>query len=352
MATMTFVFISLVFYASIKFGWGLPAALAAIVGTLFFGALFITMKVISSPTFAYLLLLLWVISISGLIVQRDGAAILAIYGSAFAIVSGTVLSYRALQAAAHIPLFIPVAFIIVLAPLLTGDPWKLASEAGIQLVALALLAITPLMILLVVRLARVSIVAVISRASADIDDAAPATAKVASKIASKMTVQAEKPELDEAQLASYLVPAYGETFRNDHAGAIIAAAGKQFKVKLIIRLFKLVMGIGTATYALIYFLAWAAMPINLATLWSGHSVPVQEIALFGMSVNFPLGPYLQVSALLAILSIAGFLAFSSTEDRYGDAIYNSIVHRPAVQLVTLALAYLYASNNSSDGTLR
>jgi hypothetical protein len=333
MATMFFVFISLVFYASIKFSLGLPAALATIIGTLFFGALFIAMKIISSPTFAYLLLFLWIISIAGLIIQRDGAAILAIYGSAFAIVSGTVLSYRALQAAAHIPLFIPVAFIIVLAPLLTGDPWKLASEAGTQLVALALLAITPLMILLIVRLARVSITAVINRASADIEDAAPTTAKEASKIASKMTVQAEKPELDEAQLASYLAPAYDETFRNDHAGAIIVAADKKFKAKLIIRLFKLVMGIGTATYALIYFLAWAAMPRSLATLWSGHSVPVQRIALFGMSVTFPLGPYLQVSALLAILSIAGFLAFASTEDRYSDAIYNSIVHRPAVQLV-------------------
>jgi hypothetical protein len=124
-AMMSFVFISLALYASIELGWGLYTALSAIFGALFFGVVFIAMHSMSAQRFGKLTLLLWVISVIVLIVQGDGAAILAIYGSALAIVFGAILSYRALQAAARIQLFIPVAFIVVLAPLLTQDPWKL-----------------------------------------------------------------------------------------------------------------------------------------------------------------------------------------------------------------------------------
>jgi hypothetical protein len=341
MAMMSFVFISLVLYASIALGWGLYTALTAILGTLAFGVVLIAMHVMSSQMFAYLIILLWILSIIVLIVRGGGSALLAIYGSAFAIVFGGVLSYRALQAAARLPLFIPVALIIVLAPLLTQDPSKLASSAGVHLAALALLTITPLMVLLTIRLARVSIVDVISEASAEVEAEPLIVAKEAARIASTMTTRGETAELNPEQLANCITSAYKDGFRDIQLDTIIAAAGKRFKVTLVIRLIMLVIGVGTATYVLVYLLAWAALPINVAELWSGHSIPIQDISLFGKLLHLPLGPYLQVSTLLTTVAVAGFLAFASTEDPYGDAIHNSIVRRPARFSVMLALPYLY-----------
>jgi len=66
---------------------------------------------------------------------------------------------------------------------------------------------------------------------------------------------------------------------------------------------------------------------------------MDKVSIAGIDVMLPVGPYLTVSALLAVITTAVFLAFALTEDRYSTALDDALVHEPARYWVLLGSAY-------------
>ena len=87
-------------------------------------------------------------------------------------------------------------------------------------------------------------------------------------------------------------------------------------------------------------LAWAAVPVSLAAKWAGRAVPTTQVVLPWLEITLPLGPYLTLAALLAIVGTVGFLAFAVTEDRYSTALSDALLSRPAERCLLLALPYV------------
>lgn len=99
------------------------------------------------------------------------------------------------------------------------------------------------------------------------------------------------------------------------------------------------LGIAIAVAAFIYILAMASVPTETAQQWAGSSIPTGDVSLAAIDVTFPLGPYLMVPALLAVIATAVFLAFVLTEDRYSATFYDTLVYEPARRWILLGVPY-------------
>jgi hypothetical protein len=298
-------------------------------------------SVITPQQGGYLLVLLAVVGGAWLLLWGETSTALLVYGLPTLIITFGRWAIGALSAAARLPLFIPVALIIVLAPLLTEDPWKLATAAGSQLIWLALLAILPLTVVLVVRLTRTDVRSEITLAIEQNTESPTSAEQIAAEMVSNLTIQGEKAAVNEPELAATISESYRGSVSKERIETLIEGARRRFRLQLLRRLMRLLVGTAAATYCLVYLLAWAAMPIALAKEWSAQDVPTQVASFLGVTLLIPLGPYLQVSALLAILATAGFLAFASTEDRHEDAVRATLVSSHVNELVLLALPYLH-----------
>ena len=338
-AIMCAVSLSLLLYAFYYLEWSLSSVVGSLLGFVLLIILLVGFKVFSATLVAVLILLtaagcgLWLMAL-----RHNFTAAAVVYGVPFLLVIVVRLGYPALRKAVRLPLFVPVAFIVVLSPLLTEDPWRLAAAAGTRLALLGVLTVLPLAALLAVQIGKAPTrddIDVVIQRTVDGEDAAMAAAK----LARKALTSSERIDHSEKELAGLFRVSYG---RLDSAtrDAITAAAQRRYVLRITRRLFSLLIGVASTTYLLIYLLAWAAMPIHLAEQWSGSLTPVWSFMLWGNLVSFPLGSYVQVSALLSILATAGFLAFAVTEDRYESAIHSSLMSGPIERLVLLGIPYL------------
>lgn len=346
---LTVALLSLTVFSVNELGWTIQSTAGGVLGSLVLGSILVASGAIKALTWYVLYLLLWALAAIVTVVRGDERMLLLAFALPIAIVLGARWSFGALQAAARLPLFIPVAFIVVLAPLLTEDPWLLASQARAQLLWLAVISLAPLTALLLIRLVRVPVAAEVRRAS-DRVAATGSAAKEAARRILEMAVRNEQPELDEDSLAVTLSPSYDDQFCERNMLALENTVSRRSYIRVARRLVALLFGIATVTFCLIYLLAWSAVPRSLAERWSTRAVPQLNVELLGLNFALPGGPYLLVATLLSIIATAGFLAFASSEDRYESALVHSIVLEPVEQLVLLGLPYLYLS--SRDGVVQ
>lgn len=329
--------LGLVIFAVDQLGWSFWDTIAALVLALL-GA--VAAAKLTTPLVPYLLVLLgW--TIAG-VVQLAGPGLDALFlshGLPFAIILGARWGWRALRLAAGIPLFVPVALIVVLLPLLSEDPWRLGAAAGWQLAALAAVAITSLLALVAARFLRLSLTDVFD-AAAERLATTPKPEDEALELVKKLWREEDRDRLDEERVRKRLRLAYEAPLPAERAPQIADTIGRGFKRRAVLRLLPLTAGIASAAWGLIYVLAWGAVPASLAAEWSGRAVPRAELALLGVDVSLPLGPYLTVAALLAIVATAGFLAFALTEDRHSAALSEALLSRPAERVLLLALPYI------------
>jgi len=114
---------------------------------------------------------------------------------------------------------------------------------------------------------------------------------------------------------------------------------KSFRRRILLRVIPLTLGIAIAVAAFIYILAIASVPTETAQQWAGSPIPTGDVSLAAIDVTFPLGPYLMVPALLAVIATAVFLAFVLTEDRYSATLYDTLVYEPARRWILLGVPY-------------
>jgi apolipoprotein N-acyltransferase len=99
------------------------------------------------------------------------------------------------------------------------------------------------------------------------------------------------------------------------------------------------LGIAIAVAAFIYILAMASVPMETAQQWAGSPIPTGDVSLAAIDITLPLGPYLMVPALLAVIATAVFLAFVLTEDRYSVTLYDTLVYESARHWILLGVPY-------------
>ena len=326
--------LGLLIFAVEQLGWTIWGTAGALVLALLSAA---ALAMLTSPAVPYLLVLLgW--AISG-VVQLAGPGLGALaltHALPFAVVFGARWGWGALRLAAGIPLFIPVALIVVLSPFLSEDPWRLGAAAGWQLVALAVVAVLPLLALVAARLLRLSVADTFAAAA---ERLSPEREDEALELVNKLGREEDEEQLDETKARTRLRRAYEAPFPADRAPQFAGTVSRVFKQRAVLRLLPLTVGIAAAVWSLIYVLASASIPASLAAEWSGRAVPRADVAVLGLEIPLPLGPYLTLAALLAIVATVGFLAFALTEDRYSAALSEGLVSRPAERVLLLALPY-------------
>ena len=73
---------------------------------------------------------------------------------------------------------------------------------------------------------------------------------------------------------------------------------------------------------------------------------VATLTFFDVAIVARLGPYLTVPALFTIVTVAGLLAFSATEEKYSTAIRSAVLRERAARLLLIGLPFVYLSLNS------
>lgn len=345
---LIYILASLAFLAVTELKWSVVTAIFSIMALLVGGAFAMYFKSCTARSFYLFFVLLWLVSFGWLVVSGRWSAVLVAYILPIIVVMAVKWGLSALSLAVTIPLFIPVVFIVVLAPLLTEDPWRLASEAGfIRIGVLASVSIIPLSVFAVRRVWRNTAEDSLRRAfefiAAD-KDAHRKGAEVALKV----------KNANETIVKTDLETSYYNAFRKPLepgcVSYIASVIDKKFRRRSVRLLLVLIVGVSISTFVLVYALAATAMPAGLASDWS-EVVAINHLDLhpFDYTVRLPLGPYLSVSALFAALATVGFLAFASTEDKYADAIVNSVAIMPARRLAYMATVFHHLEGHPGCG---
>jgi hypothetical protein len=294
--------------------------------------------------FAYISLFLWLIGAGGyLAITHEFSVLVFTHLLPFGVVLAAQWTGGAMKLAGHVPFFVQLALIIVLLPLLSEDPWRLAAEAGGRRIAmLAALSIIPLCYVLVLRIVKTDTETTFAQAAARIEAEPTRYSADATQFLLKKMREAGEVELADDRVQGEIETAYGRM--STYIGEVITLGRRAFRLRAIRRLLAMVIGISLAVWLLIYILAWAAMPPSLAEQWSKRDVGYWTPPPLGFDLHFPLGPYLLVAALLATVACVGFLGFALTEDQYSEALWGAVIHRTATDCVKLAIPYLHLSD--------
>ncbi|WP_144022569.1 hypothetical protein [Asanoa hainanensis] len=287
----------------------------------------------------FLYFALWSVLLGVVIYKDDLASALLTFGVPFLIVSLGRWALGAVKVTRHIPFFVPLALIFVLLPLLTEDPWRLASASGSRIAYLALCSSLPLVFLLVLRIWKLDFGAILNSAVEPTVGRALDFAAIVRELNS-MRANHERA-LDVAATTAQLADIYSKEESTAASMRRVAVVmQRRYKWVAIRHFLRLLSAVGLSLFGLIYVLAWVAVPRQLATEWSASSVAVQSIDFFGGKIDLPLGPYLFVSLLLATVAFVGFLGFTLTEDQHSATLWNGVAVKPAEDLFLYGIPYL------------
>ncbi|MEV4224757.1 hypothetical protein [Nonomuraea sp. NPDC049725] len=338
------ILLGLTIFTFYRLDWSLWASAGVILGA--FGViviLHITLKV-PAKLGTYAILYLWLALGGWQLWIGDSKGLLLSHALPFLVIIGTGISFRSLRLSFHVPLFVPVALIVVLLPLLTEDPWRLAATAGARLAWLAGVSILPLAVLLVIRLARLQVVPVFQFAAEKIDNNANRVEELFRQLKKYQSDTHGKSQPEE--LKARLSECYASLSSED-AGRAVMAADRAFRWRAVRRFVSLIVGVLLAVWALIYILAWAAVPEPLAAEWSKEAVSMATLDLLGFQLALPVGPYVLVATMLATVACVGFLGFALTDDQYSTALWDALVNGPAEAYLLAAVAYIRLSGATS-----
>jgi VIT1/CCC1 family predicted Fe2+/Mn2+ transporter len=337
------VLLGLVIFAFYRLNWSLWASVGAVTAALMVTViLHMTLKM-PAKLGTYTFLYLWIGIGVWLLWGGDTRTLFLSHALPFMIVVGGRISFRALLLSFRVPLFVPVALIIVLLPLLTEDPWRLATAAGSQLAWLAGVSIIPLAVLLVVKLVRIQILPVFQLAAEKIDNDANRSEEAFKLI--KEYESNKNGKLDSEAVKSRLDNCY-TSISPENANRAVEAASRAFRWQAVRRLMSLIAGVLLAVWVLIYILAWAAVPRSLAADWAQGVVSIASLDVVGIQIALPAGPYILVATMLAIVACVGFLGFALTDDQHSAALWDALVNAPAQAYLLIAIPYVDLSTDS------
>jgi hypothetical protein len=340
------IFIGLSILISQLSGWSLTKSVGVVLLGLFGAVVFSVWTKFPAGVFSWLALALWVGGGAYLIFRGDGEMLPATYVLPFGIVAGSRWSWRALKLVVRVPLFIPLALLIVLLPLLTEDPWSLAAAAGPRIATLAIISLTPLAVLVILRIRRVDLASVADGIRSKIQGQSWAATRGANLILTTRDSTSEEEIEDDTTkivLDTVYSKATGESLKE-----AVAVAGRSIRWQAVRKLGTLVFGVFLAVFALLYLLAWAVVPPSLANRWSDRPIPLEHLNIAGASLLIPLGPYLLVAALLATVAGVAFLGFVLTEDQYTEALWDAVLRDPMGDYLLMALPYLWWKQHKDD----
>ncbi|MEV1333740.1 hypothetical protein AB0J20_29675 [Micromonospora costi] len=344
------VLLGLLLFASFRFGWHLWLTASIIFGSLLL-LVFAVMAGGCTNMLGYLAYVIaWLALGVYLLGNRDYDSLLLTHVLPFFLVIGGRWAARAVRFTTHIPFFIPITLLLILTPLISEDPWRVASASGWRIGVLAAVALTPLCVYLLIRLARLdvattlfSVVETLNARDMPIEKLWKGVDKFRNKPSESIDSEASI-----AQLGA-IFQADKEVTTNRLAVAVVAIE-KRFRRLVTLRVVSVIVGVWIAVTGLIYLLALIIMPSSLAADWSRSSVNLVDAQLFGWDVTIPAGPYLHVALLLGTVASVGFAGFVLTEEKYFEEFTKGIIGKPAEQYLTLALPYLaLADEDAGEG---
>lgn len=341
--------LGLVAFAFLRLDWPLWVAVGAVAAAV--TLIVVLRRTLNMPTRygTYALLALWFAAGVWLLLAGDMATLLLTHGVAFLVVVAVRMSVSAVRTSFHVPLFVPVALVVVLLPLLTEDPWRLGAVAGNRLAWLAGVSILPLAGLLIVRIARMQVPPVLRNAKEKIDEDVERARELAGRLGGSRPGKDGRAAGGEVE--TLLMECYTSA-SEEEVDRAISAAGRPFRLRAIGRLISLIAGVLIAVWVLVYIIAWAAIPESLAAEWSQREVSTVTLDLLnflGVDVILPVSPHLSVAAILAIVACVGFLGFVLTDDFYSTPLWDTLVHDPAKTYLLAAVSYIRLSDRASRG---
>lgn len=325
-------------------GFGPFAAVGLVAGGIAV-VLLLSLVGLLTPTLDLLILLsLWLAAGVVLVADHRGAALMVTHLMPVAVTFVGRWSLRALELALRVPLFVPAALVIVTAPLLTEDPWHFVAAAKGRLALLALLTIVPLLALVLVRLRRVRVRKVFERAAVTVaENADAAVARGVVILHSRCLTRESWP--DSRKLDRYQRQAFAPNALRGTAADLAELVASGFRRQCAVRLCTLLLGVLAITFALIYTLAVAAMPVQLAEAWSGTRM--SYVVLEELGLQLPLWPYAGVAVLFAVVAAVGFLAFAITEETYTTSLVDAVHGTLAEKLIVVGAPYLFHGRGPS-----
>jgi hypothetical protein len=121
---------------------------------------------------------------------------------------------------------------------------------------------------------------------------------------------------------------------------IAATESDQLKRPLGWRLALCTLFVATTVCGYIYLLLAVLVSPDVASDWISATVPVSQIDVIGITLDFPGGIFVTMTLLLGCLATAIFLAFAVLEESFSTAIGDALLRLPVDRVLVLAMPYL------------
>jgi hypothetical protein len=314
-------------------GWAWIAAAAAVL--LATGAL----GAVSGGIAAIALVAAFTVTAVVQLVFHDGTALLWTHGVPGLVTATVYAVARGRSLARSAPLLLPLTIVVLFLPLFTSDLWLAANDLGWEeyggVVALVIVPLTGAVYWRLRSGVPQTFDAVVDSVAAS-PDAEMKALDLLRKAAGDERQALAEPE-NETQLRGELTAALDDGRVRSTASRIKASLVPHLAHTLVFQLLSTVVGVATLVAVYVYLLGWAVVTASTAGGWLGVPIRMQEVAPLG---TLPLGPYVKVSVLFAIVATAIFLAFALTEDEYSKALSDALVASPLERLLLVLAPFV------------
>lgn len=270
--------------------------------------------------------------------------------------ASVVRTVRAIKSVlTDVPLLFPLVTLVIFALILSNEIWQIAGdEDPVRLTLLAVVVIAPVAWFLRRRLVRsidTTFVETARKLAAETDLFALVVSHIGSVSVGKRAPRWTDQRADVQR-------SFKEENLEDFAQRRCELIRGRFKRRISIRLMLTVTAVGVVAFVIIYALAVMLISETVARCWSfvpddatgaGASTGacgspadgvIQHVSVAGQSL--PLGPYLRVAVLLAILACAIFIAFVITTNDVSTQFHAAYIEEPAMTALLLAVPYVAA----------
>ncbi len=335
---------SLGYALSARFALSLPMGWTAFVTM----ALFVLVLVLGSrwPQAAISIMVGWIVLAVLVAIEYGFAGLRDTFGVALAVTGGLYLIVRFVKNGLgvdrkallrSIPLLFPLVLLLLFAPLVTADLWRVADAAeATRLIWLAILILIPLVLVLIGRLVG-SLPNVVSDTgaalAADSDSARavdPLVGRLAGPYAGSWVLNNGR-----GMLRSGFDPSLVEDF-SPYLAEIVR---RPLKRAVVVRTVVMLAGLGVCVFGYLYALGLILVPADVARDWSQSQSSHFPVTVLWWHLSIPADPYLEVAALLSIVALGAFLAFLTVEESYSRAMADALLHEPVREFMLLALPY-------------
>jgi hypothetical protein len=237
-----------------------------------------------------------------------------------------------------VPFLFPLVLLLLFAPLITADLWRVASATTTaRLVGLGVITVVPLAILLLRRLVG-SLPDVIADTTAELA-LEPASAQKVHPLVERLLGPYEGSwVLNNGRTLLQL--GFSEQSATEFSPFLAIKVRRPLSRALAIRTLIMLIGLGLCVFGYLYLLSAILVAPEIAAKWSGQVVPETTLAMLGLSVDLPGGPYLAITALLSIVALGAFFALITVEESYSRAMAEALLYEPVNDYLLLGLPYV------------